>query len=54
MGIFYYMAPNIMQNVLLQYGYIHAYVILISSNSEIIRVYPGAILKQYVKICIQI
>ena len=44
-----YGPQNIMQNILLQYGGVYSVPMsfLISSNSEIIRVYPGAILKQY-------
>ena len=40
---------NVMQNILLQYGGVYSVPMsfLISSKSEIIRVYPGAILKQY-------
>ena len=40
---------NIIQNVLLQYGGVYSVPMsfLISSKSEIVRVYPGAILKQY-------
>ena len=42
-------SQNIMQNILLQYGGVYSVPMsfLINSNSEIIRVYPGAILKQY-------
>ena len=44
-----YGPQNIMQNILLQYGGVYSVPMsfLISGNSEIIRVYPGAILKQY-------
>ncbi len=44
-----YGPQNIMQNILLQYGGVYSVPMsfLISSKSEIIRVYPGAILKQY-------
>ena len=40
---------NIMQNILLQYGGVYSVPmsILINSKGEIIRHYPGAILKQY-------
>ena len=42
-------AQNIMQNILLQYGGVYSVPMsfLINRNGEIVRVYPGAILKQY-------
>ena len=38
-----------MQNILLQYGGVYSVPMsfLINSEGEIVRVYPGAILKQY-------
>ena len=44
-----YGPQNIMQKILFHYGGVYSVPMscLISSNSEIIRVYPGAILKQY-------
>ena len=42
-------AQNIMQNILLQYGGVYSVPMsfLINKKGEIVRVYPGAILKQY-------
>ena len=42
-------AQNILQNILLQYGGVYSVPMsfLINRKGEIIRVYPGAILKQY-------
>ena len=42
-------AQNIMQNILLQYGGVYSVPMsfLINRKGEIVRVYPGAILKQY-------